>query len=141
MIKVALFSYYYVFVKSPASNMWSMIQWSFYFTLRFREEDFPLGNCPWEERWYLTDPVYLGLFYNHLRNSLTDRVTHPFSPNLQNTINTKPLQLGTWNFDTMFTTCHMSCVTCHVSRVMCHLRCVTCHLSPVKRHFLSIFFY
>ena len=28
-------------------------------------------------------------------SSLTDRVTHPFPPNMHNTINPKPLELGT----------------------------------------------
>ena len=51
-------------------------------------------------------------------------MSNPFVPNLQNIINTKPLELGTSHFDTMATTpcvshdtCHMSCVACHVSRV------------------------
>ena len=51
-------------------------------------------------------------------------IESPFPPNLQNIINPKPLELGTWNAYTMFTTFHVSCVTCQVSPV-------TCHLSPV----------
>ena len=33
----------------------------------------------------------------------------------------KPLELGTCNFYTMFTTCHLSCVMCHVSHVIWHM--------------------
>ena len=47
-------------------------------------------------------------------SSLIDKASHPFPPNLQNSITPKPLELGTWNIDTMFTTCHMSCVTCNI---------------------------
>ena len=58
-----------------------------------------------------------------------ESVTYPFSPNLQNIINPKLLELGTWNFETMFTTPCVSWVNCHVSCVMCHVSHVTCHLS------------
>ena len=48
--------------------------------------------------------------------SLTDwlgwSVNHPFLPNFENTKASKSLELETWNFDKMFTICHMSCVTC-----------------------------
>ena len=57
----------------------------------------------------------------------------PFPPNLQNIINYKPEELGSRNFERMFTphnlshvTCCMSRVTCHMSRVMCHMSHVTC---------------
>ena len=38
---------------------------------------------------------------------------------LQTIITSKPLELGTWNIDTMFTIHNMSCVTCHMSHVIC----------------------
>ena len=64
--------------------------------------------------------------------SLTDWVSDPFPSNLQNTITPKPLELGTWNFYTLFTTCHVSCVTCHLSHVTCHdTWYVTCHIKLV----------
>ena len=43
-------------------------------------------------------------------------------------ITPKLLELGTWNFETVFTTPCVSWVTCHVSQVMCHMSCVTCHM-------------
>ena len=50
---------------------------------------------------------------------------------LQNSVYPKPLELGCWNFETMFTTPCVSCFTCHVSHVTCHVSCVTCHVSHV----------
>ena len=70
---------------------------------------------------YLTDPVYPGLFYKHLRHSLIDRLIYPFPPNLQNIMNPKQLKVGLCKFDTMFTTCHISYVTFHVSHVTYHI--------------------
>jgi hypothetical protein len=71
---------------------------------------------------------------------VTEWVSHPFPPNLQNIKTAKPLELGTWNFDTIFAVsytssvmCHVSCVTCHVSRVTCHGSHVTCHMSRVTK--------
>ena len=48
-------------------------------------------------------------------------MSNTFPPHLQYIKNPKPLELGTWNFHTMFTTCHVSCVKCHMSNVTCHL--------------------
>ena len=53
---------------------------------------------------------------NSVINSLIDWVSHPFPHNLHNAINPKPLELGTCNFYTMLTTCHVS--SYHVSCVM-----------------------
>ena len=84
---------------------------------------------------YLTDPVWQGLFYNHLRDwfihSLVIELSFP--PNLQDIINPKPLKLGTWNFGSMFpsTICHMSHVRCQVSDVRCHVSHVMCQMSHV----------
>ena len=62
-------------------------------------------------------------------SSLIYYFSEPFPPNLQNIINHKPEELGSWNFERMFTphnmsyvTCCMSCVTCHVSYVTCHMK-------------------
>ena len=44
------------------------------------------------------------------------------------------LELGSWNFETVFTTPYMSQVTYHVLHVMCHMSCVTCHVSHVMCH-------
>ena len=52
-----------------------------------------------------------------LINSLINGVSNPIPPDIQNTINLKPSKLGTWNFYTMFTTCHMSYITCHMSHL------------------------
>ena len=43
-----------------------------------------------------------------------------FRLNLQNIINHKQSELGSWNFERMFIP-HMSCVTYRVSRVTCHV--------------------
>ena len=63
--------------------------------------------------------------------SLIDSVTAPFPPNLQQTVIPKPLELGCWNFERMFTFLHLSHVTCHMSRFTCHMSRVTCHMSGV----------
>ena len=47
---------------------------------------------------------------------LSDWLSDPFPPNLQDIINPKPLELGSWNFHPH----HLSHVTCHVSHVRCH---------------------
>ena len=52
---------------------------------------------------------------------VSEWVSQPFPPDIQNIIASKPLELESWHFDRMFTPPHMSCVTCHVSRVTCHL--------------------
>ena len=75
--------------------------------------------------------------------SLIDSSIHPLWKYLQTIITSKPLELGTWNVDTMFTIpyvshmsrvmCHVSHVTCHVSHVTCHMSCVTCHVSHVTK--------
>ena len=52
--------------------------------------------------------------------SLTEWVSGPFPPYLQNITNPKPLELGTWNLETMFTSPNMSHVMCHMSPVTCH---------------------
>ena len=79
--------------------------------------------------------------------SLIHWPSHPFPPNLQDIINDKPLELGSWNFERMFTThnmshvtCHMSCVTCHVSHVMCNMSHVTCHVSHYY-YYYNFFFW
>ena len=45
---------------------------------------------------------------------------YPYIPSTHH--NFKPLELGTWNFETMF---NIPCVSC----VMCHITLVTCHMS------------
>ena len=63
---------------------------------------------------------------------------------LQDTFTPKPLELGTWNFERMFTSHHMSRVICHVSRVTCHMshvicrcRCLQAHQTVNKCHFAN----
>ena len=53
---------------------------------------------------------------------------------LENIITSIPLELGTWNCETMFFTPCVSYVTYHVSCVTCHVSCVTCHTSGVTWH-------
>ena len=70
---------------------------------------------------------------------LINSMSPPFPPNLQTIITPKPLDLGTWDFYTMFTTpcvphdtCHMSGVTCQVSVVRCHMSGVTSNSQTVR---------
>ena len=56
-----------------------------------------------------------------LIHSLIQSVSDPFPPNLQDTFNTKPYELGTWHFERMFTSLQVSHITCHVSHVRCHM--------------------
>ena len=58
---------------------------------------------------------------------------HPFPPDLQNIINPKLLELGSYNFETIFTPtmCHLSDVRCHVSGVVCHVSWVRCQVSDI----------
>ena len=71
-------------------------------------------------------------------HSVSQSVSQPFPPNLQNIINRKPEELGSWNFERMFTPHNMSHVTCRMSRVTCHMWHVTCHMSHVT---CCIFFF
>ena len=62
-----------------------------------------------------------------LISSLSRLVGHPFVPNLQNIFTYKPLELGTYNIETvlLFTTPSVSGVTCQMCHVMCHVSHVT----------------
>ena len=62
----------------------------------------------------------------HIVNKMIQSLSHPFPPNLQNTITPKPYQLGT------FTSIHVLHVTCRMSCVMCHMSYATCHVSQVS---------
>ena len=62
-------------------------------------------------------------------------LSQPFPPNLQNIINNKPEELGSWNFERMFTPQNLSHVTCRKSGVTCHVTCVTGHMSHVTFFF------
>ena len=59
---------------------------------------------------------------------LIDSFSHHFPPNLQDIINPKTLELGSWNFERMFTPHHVSHVRCHVSCVRCQVSGVRCHV-------------
>ena len=66
-------------------------------------------------------------------NHPTAHVTCPMShANLWNIITPKPLELGTWHFETMFTTHCVSRVIYHMSHVTCHMSHVTCHMSNLQ---------
>ena len=81
----------------------------------------------------LTDPVYPGLFYKHLRHSLIHWLSQPFpQPSLPNHLRASELNLWenvhpqphvTCHMSVPRVTCPMSCVTCHVSYLMCHMSC------------------
>ena len=65
-------------------------------------------------------------------NSVSNKLSHPFPPNLQNIITPKPLELGTWSLRQCSSppACHVRCqvsgVRCQVSGVRCHMSGVTC---------------
>ena len=63
---------------------------------------------------------------------VTHSFSQPFSPNLQNIINHKPEELGSWNFGRMFTPHNMSHVTCRMAHVTCHMSRVTCNFFLTK---------
>ena len=87
---------------------------------------------------YLIDPVWQGLFYNHLLDWFICSLSHwvILSSQFQYIINPKPVELETWKFGSMFTLHHVSHVTwpvpvvrCQVSGVICHVSDVTCIFS------------
>ena len=86
---------------------------------------------------YLTDLVWPGLFYNHLHDWFIHSLSHwvIFHLNLQDIINPKPLELGTWTFGSMFTLHHVSHITCQVSGVRCQF---SPSVSPHQRSFLLL---
>ena len=47
-------------------------------------------------------------------------------------------ELGTWNFERLFTSLNLLHVTCHVLHVMCYMSCVTCHVSQVTWQMLCV---
>ena len=61
-------------------------------------------------------------------NSYIQSVSDPFPPNLQQTFIPKPVAPGSWHFERMFTSLHLSHVKCHVSHVKCHRSQVTCQM-------------
>ena len=76
---------------------------------------------------------------------MTDSFIHwviesSFHLNLQDIINPKPLELGTWTFGSMFTLHHVSHITCQVSGVRCQFSRVTCQMSHVIYFFFFNFF-
>ena len=54
---------------------------------------------------------------------LSDWLSHPFPPNLQDIINLKHLELGSLNFERMITPNHVSHVKLHMSGVTCQVSC------------------
>ena len=76
-----------------------------------------------EQSLIINRPVLAGAVLQ-TASSLINLLIHPFPPNLQHIINPKPLELGSWNFERMFTPHHVSCVICHASHVRCHVSCV-----------------
>ena len=53
---------------------------------------------------------------------------------LKNSVYPNLLELGSWNFETMFTTACVSHVTCQVSHVTFHQSYAMCHMSRVIFH-------
>ena len=74
--------------------------------------------------------------------SLTDwssqSVSHPLWKYLQNTVSSKPWELGSWNFERMFTPQHVSQVTCPMSHITCHMSHVMCICFYIYFFFLQI---
>ena len=72
-----------------------------------------------------------------LIHSFNNWFSDPFPPNLQNIRTPKPEELGSWNFERMFTPHHLW-IVCQVSGVTCQVSHVRCHMSGVK--FFSSYF-
>ena len=71
-----------------------------------------------------------------------------FVQTFKETVYPEPEELGSWNFERMFTLyhvshvrCHMSCVMFHMSGVRCHVAHVTCQVSHVMYQLFSSFFF
>ena len=73
---------------------------------------------------YLTDPVYPGLFYNHLCHLLVSWFIQ--SAMICENVFVKPSYLKRY----------LSCVKCHMSCVTCYMSHVICHMSHVRFPFL-----
>ena len=73
-----------------------------------------------------------------LVNWLIHSFSNPFPPDLQITFPANPKELGSWNFDRMFTLYQVSHVRCQVSRVRCQLSYVRCRMSC---HIFFLFFF
>ena len=66
-------------------------------------------------------------------HSLTNSLPHYFfPPNLQDVLITKQYELGTWNFGSMFTSLHVSHLTCNMSGVTYHMSHGTWNMLHVK---------
>ena len=53
------------------------------------------------------------MFYNQPHDLFSQSASQPFPPNLLNILNHKTEELGSWNFERVFTLHNMSHVTCH----------------------------
>ena len=73
----------------------------------------------------------------------TPSAIHPFKSKSSKHHYSQTVRCRDLNFDTMFTTRHVSCVKCHLSCVMCvcPVSRVTCHLSRVMHNFIKFFFW
>ena len=143
---------HFVLCKETAKNITlPASQNSFGFGMLFLRICATIRNC-WEIKCprmrflkfiYLPDPVYPGLFYNHLRDSFINWLSHPLvqissEHCLSQTGRARELKFWENVHPTLCVMCHVSCVMCHVSRVTCHVSPVTCHMS--KYFFFVIFF-
>ena len=94
----------------------------------------------------LSDPKCLQLTRSSRDCSTNSLVTHrlinwltePFPPNLQDIINPKTLELGSWSFERMCTP-----NKCHMTHVMCHMSGVTSQFfffffSPTRPHWAEL---
>ena len=96
----------------------------------------PLANCGTPiQCFFLQTRCSQGSSTNSfVTDKLINWASDAFPPDCQNSKNPTPLQLQSWFFKRMFTTHHVSCVTCHLSYVTCHVSPVTCHKPCVTSH-------
>ena len=87
---------------------------------------------------YLTDPVWQGLFYNHIHDWFIHSLSHwviLFSQSSRNhksqTVRARDLPFWEFVHPPPCVTCHMSHVKCHVSGVRCQVSPVMCQMSHV----------
>ena len=72
---------------------------------------------------------------NVVTHSFNDSVTDPLWKYLHSTVYPKPKELGSWNFERMFTP--KTCVTCHVSHVRCQVSGVRCQVTGAHHHWVA----
>ena len=93
----------------------------------YRDPQWPSRKVYWQ---YISWKVVKNGAVLQTASLLINWLTHPFPPNLSDIIDPKVLELGSWNYERMFTPHHVSHVTGHGTGVTCQVsRVIICILS------------